>query len=95
MMEDQMLELNTRVIAYYAQNKEFQATAGKIIGRSFSSTPIYDVLLDHGAVLRNMTPDNLEIVEKSSEKICEICHGNHYVTLGDGKTKMCEACYVD
>ena len=20
---------------------------------------------------------------------------NHYVTLGDGKTKMCEACYVD
>ena len=89
-----MLKLNTRVIAYYAQDKALQATAGKIIGRSFSSAPTYDVLLDHGAVLRNMTPDNLELVEKG-ENICAVCHGNHYVTLGDGKTKMCEACYVD
>jgi hypothetical protein len=90
-----MLELNTRVTAYYAQDKRFHAAAGKIIGRSFSGAPLYDVLLEHGAVLRNMTPDNLELIEASGEKICETCHGNHYVTLGDGKTKMCEACYVD
>lgn len=89
-----MLELNTQVTVYYAQDKRFHAAPAKVIGRSFSAHPTYDVLLEHGAVLCNITPDNLELRE-GGEKICETCHGNHYVTLGDGKTKMCETCYVD
>ena len=44
-------------------------------------------------VLRNVTEDNIEAVE-TPQNVCQQCHGNHYVTLSDGITTMCERCYV-
>ena len=55
-----MLELNTQVTVYYVQDKQFHASPAKVIGRSFSARPTYDVLLEHGAVLLNITPDHLD-----------------------------------